>query len=201
MKPTALLAVLALAAPARAQPGNVTVAQAVANVESFYGRVTTYNATFHQHYVIRVMSTSIDSDGTVTFAKPGRMNWSYFHPPGNRIVVNGQNVWVHQASTNQNVSAHVPVPAALSFLTGAGRLSSSFHFALLPGNPFPGGYVLQGTPVAPTPQMKSVLFWVDAGTSQIRRVTLIDAQRNVNDFTFSGVTVNTAVSPRTFHHP
>jgi len=52
-----------------------------------------------------------------------------------------------------------------------------------------------------TPQMTKALFWVDAQTSQIRRVTLFDAQGNRNDFTFSGVTVNVAVPPQTFRHP
>ena len=187
-----------LAAPARAQ--TPTVAQAVANVQSFYDHVTTYNATFRQHYVIRLMNTSVDSDGVVTFAKPGLMNWSYFHPPGNRVVVNGQSVWVHQASTNQSFATHAQVPAALSSLTGTGQFASTFHFTMA-NLSFPGGYVLLGEPVTPTPQVKKALFWVDAQTSQIRRVTLVDAQSNQNQFDFSGVTVNTPLPPQTFRHP
>lgn len=189
-----------VAAPARAQPGNLSVTQAVANVQAFYDKVSTYNATFRQHYVMRLMNTSVDSDGTVTFARPGKMNWSYFHPPGNRVVVNGRNVWVRQASSNQTYATQAQVPAALSFLTGSGQFASSFHFTLAPIT-FPGGYVLAGTPVAPTPQFRTALFWVDAQTSQIRRVTLVDAQGNHNQFDFTGVTVNTSVPAQTFRHP
>ena len=178
-----------LTTPALAQPGNLSVAQAVGNVQNFYDRVTTYNASFRQHYVMRLLNTTMDSDGTVKFVKPGQMDFLYFHPPGNRVVVNGRNVWVHQASTNQNYTAQAQVPAALSFLTGAGHFSSSFHFAFAPSIPFPGGYVLVGDPVAPTPQMTKALFWVDAQTSQVRRITLIDGQGNRNQFDFSNVKV------------
>ncbi|HEY1959866.1 MAG TPA: outer membrane lipoprotein carrier protein LolA [Polyangiaceae bacterium] len=191
-------ALVTLAAPARAQPGNLSVGQAVSNVQNFYDHVTTYNATFRQHYVMRLLNTSMDSDGAVTFAKPGKMNFSYFHPPGNRVIVNGQNVWVHQASTNQSFAGQAQVPAALSFLTGAGHFSSTFHFVFVPALAFPGGYVLEGTPVTPTSQMTKALFYVDAQTSQIRRVTLVDAQGNHNQFDFTNVTINTAVSPRSF---
>lgn len=191
---------LSLSTRALAQPGNLSVAQAVGNVQNFYDRVTTYDATFRQHYVMRLMNTTMDSDGRVTFARPGRINFLYFHPPGNRVVVNGQNVWVHQASTNQNYAAQAQVPAALSFLTGAGQFSSAFHFAFA-AIPFSGGYVLAGDPVAPTPQMTKALFWVDAQTSQVRRVTLIDGQGNRNDFDFTNVTVNTSIPSQTFTHP
>lgn len=111
---------------------------------------------------MRLPNTTMDSDGTVKFVKPG---------------------------TNQNYSAQAQVPAALSFLTGAGHFSSSFHFAFAPSIPFPGGYVLIGDPVAPTPQMTKALFWVDAQTSQVRRITLIDGQGNRNQFDFSNVKV------------
>jgi outer membrane lipoprotein carrier protein len=197
----ALVALAAPAAPARAQSANPSVARAVASVQAFYDRVTTYTATFRQHYVIRLMNTTMDSDGTVTFAKPGKMSWTYFHPPGNRVVVDGRNVWVHQASSNQTYAAQAQVPAALSFLTGRGQFASTFHFAMAPSLTFPGGYVLAGKPIAPTPQMTIALFWVDAQTSQIRRVTLVDGQGNRNTFDFTHVVVNTPVPARTFRHP
>ena len=56
--------------------------------------------------------------------------------------------------------------AVLSFLSGSGQFTSSFNFALA-NVPFQGGYVLDGTPVTPSPYYTHVLFYVDAGTSQI----------------------------------
>jgi outer membrane lipoprotein carrier protein len=200
--PWALVAaVFASAPPARAQPGNLSVAQAVGNVQSFYDKVATYNARFRQHYVIRALHSAVDSDGVVTFARPGRMNWSYLHPPGNRVVVNGNSVWVHQASSNQTYATQAQVPAALPFLAGTGRFASTFHFAMPSSLAFTGGYVLVGTPVTPTPQVKTALFYVDAQTSQIRRVMLIDGQGNRNQFDFTNVTVNTRLPAWTFRHP
>ena len=102
--------------------------------------------------------------------------------------MNGQSVWIHQASTNQSFATRAQVPAALSFLTGAGQFASTFHFTMA-NLSFPGGYVLLGDPVKPTPGVKKALFWVDAQTSQIRRVTLVDAQSNQNQFDFTGVSL------------
>lgn len=182
-------------------PQSLTVTQAVANVQAVYANVSTYNAEFTQNYVIAAMHTTVTSDGSVTFARPGKMNWLYRHPPGNRFVYNGTQIWVHNAAANQNYTANQPLPAVLSFLTGQGQLASSFTFEMPPALPFPGGYVLLGTPTAPMDGVSKVLFYVDGQTSQVRRVTIVDGQRNQNSFDFANVVVNTNVSAQTFTHP
>ena len=93
---------LTLAAPARAQnpqPQNVT--QAVAAVQQFYSGVSTYNASFTQQYVMRLMNTTVSSAGVVTYQKPSKAAFTYSQPPGNRVIVNGHQIWMRQASTGQ----------------------------------------------------------------------------------------------------
>jgi outer membrane lipoprotein carrier protein len=193
MRPTSLAvaAALAFAPQANAQsPQSLTVPQAVANVQNVYANVSTYNAGFTQSYLIGAMHTTITSAGSVTFARPSKMSWLYTQPPGNRVVVNGQQVSVYQAATNQTwVMNQAQVPAAFSFLTGQAQLASTFNFAMPTSLTFPGGYVLVGTPIAPMPGVTTVLFYVDAQTSQVRRVTVLDAQHNQNAFTFANVVV------------
>jgi hypothetical protein len=50
-----------------------------------------------------------------------------------------------------------------------------------------------------------VLFYVDAQTSQVRRVTVLDAQHNQNVFTFANVVITNAATntanPTTTGHP
>jgi outer membrane lipoprotein carrier protein len=64
---------------------------------------------------------------------------------------------------------------------------------------FPGGYVLVGTPKQPTPSYSKVLFYVDAATSQVRRVMLIDGQGNRNRFDFINPKVNEPVTAAQFN--
>jgi outer membrane lipoprotein carrier protein len=91
-------------------------------------------------------------------------------------------------------------PAALSFLTGTGKLGDNFNFEVFPGPQmnFPGGVVLVGTPKTATPAYSKVLFYVDQGTSQVRRVMIIDGQGNRNRFDFEAPKVNQAVAPDLF---
>lgn len=118
------------------------------------------------------------------------------------MLVNGQQIVVRQASAGQTqtqtfTTNQMQMPAVLSFLSGPGQFATSFTFSFA-NVPFPGGYVLLGTPTAPSPFYTSVLFYVDAATSQILRVLVLDAQGNRNRFDFSNVSVNVAVPPQTF---
>jgi len=63
---------------------------------------------------------------------------------------------------------------------------------------FPGGVVLVGTPKQPTAAYSKVLFYVDQGTSQVRRVMIIDGQGNRNRFDFETPKVNETVAPEVF---
>src|SRR5690606_27536397 len=83
-------------------------------------------------------------------------------------------------------------PAALAFLMGKGSLKQSFTLTKLDSTKlqFPGGHVLLGTPKDPTPAYQKILFYIDASTFQVRRVLLIDAQKNRDRFDFVQARVN-----------
>jgi outer membrane lipoprotein carrier protein len=141
----------------------------------------------------------------VTFAKPGKMHWTYDDPQstGNRVVSDGATIKVYEASNKQMYEQPMDksqYPAALSFLTGTGKLSDAFDFTLVQGDDmnFPGGLVLVGTPKTATPAYSKVLFFVDKGTSQVRRVMIIAGQGNRNRFDFEAPKVNLAVGPDMF---
>jgi outer membrane lipoprotein carrier protein len=188
--------------PAAAVPP--TVDQAVANVQNFYNQSTTFESDFQQQFTVKAYNQTKSSDGHVTFSKPGKMNWVYNTPAGNRVVSDGQTIKVYQASDHQMYESPVNTsqyPAALSFLTGQGSLSSSFTFTLVPGDgemKFPGGYILVGVPLQPTPAYSKVLFYVDSGTSQVRRVMIIDGQGNRNRFDFVNPRVNGTIAAGAF---
>ena len=91
-------------------------------------------------------------------------------------------------------------PMALSFLTGTGKLADNFDFELMSGQTmkFPGGDVLVGTPKQATAAYAKVLFYIDAATSQVRRVLIIDGQGNRNRFDFANPRINEPVPPGEF---
>ncbi len=187
---------------ATAPPGP-TVDQAVTAVQTFYDRSQTFKSDFQQRFWVKAYNQEKSSHGRVTFAKPGKMDWVYEEPKDNRVVSDGNVIKVYEAANKQMYEqpiAKSQYPAALSFLTGTGKLADSFDFQIISGEEmkFPGGYVLIGTPKQPTPAYAKVLFYVDAATSQVRRVMIIDGQGNRNRFDFSNPRVNEPVPPAEF---
>ena len=172
-------------------------------VQAFYDSTKTFKANFTQTYTIKVQNVKKVSTGKVTFEKPGKMNWAYDAPNGNRVVSDGSTIRVYEKDSEQVFETPVKksqYPAALAFLMGEGQLVKDFSLRLLdPGQmKFEGGYVLEGTPKEATPAYQKMLLYVDAQTSQVRRVLILDAQGNRNRFDFTAPIVNQAVAKAEF---
>jgi outer membrane lipoprotein carrier protein len=175
----------------------------VAKVQAFYDKTTTFKADFVQEFVAKLHNTKKVSKGVVTFVKPGKMYFEYADPEGNRVISDGATLRVYEKSANQMFEQVVDksqYPAALSFLTGTGKLTDSFTFEQVEGEKmgFKGGLVLTGTPKQPSAAYKKVLFYVDKATWQVRRVLILDAQGNRNRFDFNSPKVNEPVPAETF---
>jgi outer membrane lipoprotein carrier protein len=171
-------------------------------VQSFYDGAKTFQAAFNQRYTIFAYNKKKESQGRVAFVKPGKMSWRYTNN-GNRVVSDGRLLKVYDADNKQSYEQEVgksAYPAALSFLLGEGKLTASFALKKLSAETvgFKGGYVLVAIPKEPTPAYQRMLLYVDGKTFQVRRVLLIDAQKNKNLFDFSDPVVNLPVPPSEF---
>lgn len=176
---------------------------AVQKVQAFYDKTKSFQSAFTQEYFVKSHNLRKESKGEVTFAKPGKMDWQYATPAGNRVVSDGNVLKVYEASNKQMFEQPVDksqYPAALSFLIGGAKLESVFDFQMFPGASmsFPGGDVLVGTPKQATPAYTKVLFYVDTATSQVRRVLIVDGQGNRNRFDFQSPKVNVPVTEERF---
>ncbi len=191
-------------APAAPQPASQAETDAtVAKVQAFYDSTKSFYSPFTQEFFVKSHNVRKESKGKVTFAKPGKMALDYETPAGNRVVSDGSILKVYEAANKQMFEQSVDksqYPAALSFLTGSGKLGDAFTFVMYPGAAmsFPGGHVLVGTPKQATAAYTKVLFYVDAATSHVRRALIVDAQGNRNRFDFVEPKVNIQVDDSTF---
>lgn len=191
--------------PAAAPAVATTPAEVVAmvdKVQAFYDQAKTFKAHFVQRYFIAAYNKSKDSEGNVAFEKPGKMSWRY-STNGNRVVSDGKVLKIYEAENKQMYEQDVnksQYPAALSFLMGTGNLKAAFTFKKLDPTQanFPGGHVLVGTPLEATPAYQQMVLYVDAKTFQVRRVLLVDAQKNKNRFDFSAPVVNEKIPASEF---
>jgi len=179
------------------------VDQAVTKVQAFYEKTTSFKASFNQEFFVKAYNQRKTSHGKVTFAKPGKMDWTYDDPKDNKVVSDGSTLRIYEAANHQMYEQPVDksqYPVALSFLTGQGKLSDHFTFEVAGGDKmaFPGGYVLVGTPKVTHPAYTKVFFYVDAQTSQVRRVMVLDGQGNRNRFDFENPRVNDPVTVEQF---
>jgi outer membrane lipoprotein carrier protein len=200
----ALMSLLAMLFAGRdSHAGGPTAEEIGKRVQTFYDSTKTFKASFTQTYTIKVQNVKKVSTGKVTFEKPGKMNWAYDAPNGNRVVSDGTTIRVYEKDSEQVFETPVKksqYPAALAFLMGQGQLVKDFTLRLLdPAQmKFEGGYVLEGTPKEATPAYQKMLLYVDAQTSQVRRVLILDAQGNRNRFDFATPVVNQAVAKNEF---
>jgi outer membrane lipoprotein carrier protein len=175
----------------------------VVKVQAFYDKTSTFTCDFTQEFWVKAYNQKKSSHGKVVFAKPGKMDWEYAEPANNRVVSDGMQLRVYEHANKQLYEQTInqsQYPAALSFLTGNGKLADHFNFELFEGEQmnFPGGYVLVGTPKQATAAYQKVLFYIDKQSNQARRVMILDAQGNRNRFDFSNPQVNLPVAPTTF---
>lgn len=188
------------------QPDSLGANELADRVQGFYDKTKTFKAGFKQRYFIAAYNKYKDSNGHVTFQKPGMMSWRYDNN-GNRVVSDGKRIKVYEKENKQMYEQDIKksqYPAALSFLLGGGKLKKEFRLKMIDPKQvgYEGGYVLYGEPKEPTPAFQKMLLYVDGSTYQVRRVLMIDAQNNRNRFDFVEPVVNKPVPPGEFvFHP
>jgi outer membrane lipoprotein carrier protein len=155
------------------------------------------SARFVQRYVNRVYQRTDVSRGRVRFKKPGRMRFDYDEPNGKVIVSDGERLTVYEppdpgqrrGQYYRQAIGDAQLPAALSFLTGTGRLDEDFTFRLLDASAlgYEDGQVLELRSRRPTPHYSRILLYVDDDRQRrgvVHRVLIVDQSNNRNRFDF-----------------
>ena len=194
----------AAAAPAPAAGGaRLDVKTVVAEVQKRYDSAADFRARFTQTLTSSALGRKTNSAGEVMFKKPGRMRWDYEKPEKSSYITDGGVLWLYEPDDKQAFKQKLEssqLPAALSFLTGKGKLATEFDITFAGKSPYgsPGDYLLSLSPKAPQAQLKAILFVVDPRTFDVRESVITDGQGNVNDLVFADIRVNTRVPDALF---
>jgi outer membrane lipoprotein carrier protein len=197
--PEPSVAVLEPAAPGSAD-------ELAQQVDEIYLPILRFRARFEQSYQAKVAGVTKKSTGVLFVERPGKLSFRYEPPNHNRVVSDGVTIRVYEAENNQLVEqpvARTEYPGALAFLMGRG-LRPSFTFSFNDKAKFEGGRVLVGKPRATNPAYEQVLFYVDQALlgkrspNTIRRVVVLDAQKNRNRFDFLEASAPDRVEPSEF---
>ena len=130
-------------APAAAGP-RLEVKAVVAEVQKRYDGAADFRARFTQTLTSAAMGRKTSSAGEVMFKKPGRMRWDYEKPDKSSYVTDGGVLWLYEPEDKQAFKQDLKgsqLPAALSFLTGKGKLATEFDITdqgIVLGEPIAG---------------------------------------------------------------
>jgi outer membrane lipoprotein carrier protein len=120
-----------------AAAGSGDCAEALARrVQARYEDIRDLRARFEQTTHSVTLGTGakpqpLVASGEVTFAKPGRMRWSYEAPEPSLVVSDGETLWLYDPEVAEaqrmSVKGEFLSGAAIQFLLGEGDLLASFH--------------------------------------------------------------------------
>jgi outer membrane lipoprotein carrier protein len=134
----ALLSALPAFADAPASTGPDCAESAALALQRRYEAVRDLEAHFEQttrSVALGQPGATATSRGTVVFAKPGRMRWTYAEPEPSLVVSDGKQLWIYDPARRE--AQHLAVTegylsgAALSFLLGEGEILREFEVKAL----------------------------------------------------------------------
>jgi len=129
----AIVTIAAGAMPAAVRAGELE--DALAKLQHRYETTTTMRARFSQTVESPTVAGALEASGTLVFAKPNKMRWTYAEPDPQVIVGDGSDLWIYQPDLKQVI--RTPLSSAfqsrtpLTFLAGLGNVESDFDAKLV----------------------------------------------------------------------
>ncbi len=201
-----LCALLALVATSIAAPR--TSAADCANeiagrVEQRYAKVGDLSAHFEQT-TRRVAlggpaGEAIVARGEVTFAKPGKMRWSYESPEPSLVVSDGSTLWIYDPKAREvqklPLAAGYLSAAGVQFLLGEGKLHDEFRVT---ASGCSDSVVTLGLTPKREAQYERLELRVDRDSAAVRETTVVDLFGNRTTIAFDKLRENTKPGASSF---
>ncbi|MDI7258855.1 MAG: outer membrane lipoprotein chaperone LolA [Thermodesulfobacteriota bacterium] len=172
----------------------------LAEIQSRYEKTNDFEAGFLQEYIGKVMRQSQKGEGKVFFKKKGMMRWDY-KVPNQKIISNGQTVWIYQPDENQAVEYNAErMIKEFGFLVGEGDLRRDFKLLSINESPSQreDHIVLEMTPKEFHPAVSKLSLTVDKKTYFIVQVDVFDGLGNVTRTRFMDIRTNINLSSSFF---
>jgi outer membrane lipoprotein carrier protein len=134
---------------------------------------------------------SAKSRGTVVFAKPGRMRWTYTEPEPSLVVSDGKELWIYDPERRE--AQHLAVTegylsgAALAFLLGEGEILREFDVKALQCGE--GSALLDLVPREPA-TYERLQARVDPRSGELLETTVVDLLGNATTVALHDLRVN-----------
>jgi outer membrane lipoprotein carrier protein len=162
--------------------------QVVAGLQARYDSTHSFKAAFRQEIESRALGQELESWGTVSYRRPGRMRWEFAGPDQQTVIADGTTLWIHQVAQRQVIK--IPLESAfrtttpMSFLVGLGRVRDDFQARLGPATP-DGPIVLELLPLAAGGDVGVLQLQLAPGTYDIVGAMVRDGTGGTTRWVFS----------------
>lgn len=204
-----LLVALLLPLPALAQKdkapaaGRLPAKEVIAKMQAFYEKIQDLKADFKQEISSPTTGRTKTTYGVVKLKKPGKMRWDYAKPEKKHFISDGQVLWVYEPEDQQAFKQELKsqnLSAAVTFLTGKGKLADEFNFELLPEGKLGAktDYAVKLTPKVPSAQFKNITLVVDPKAFQVKLSVVATPDGGQSKVWFTGVDLNKKIDDKVF---
>ena len=183
------LGALVLATPASAQDqGLEVINQAAAR----YQQVDALCADFTQHLVVPLLGDERTGAGRVCQARPNKFAMRFTDPDGDRVVIDGQWVWVYYPSLDEKQVVRMPVAQQ--------RGGHDFHREFLEDPETKYDVTYEGTETVSGQQThrlhlvprartsyRAATLWIDQGRPALRQIRIEEENGTVRTITLSNI--------------
>jgi len=160
-------------------------------------------ADFRQEIEVTLLRETMQSRGELCQARSDRFDMRWTHPPGDRIVADGMDLWVYYPSTDDGQAFRTRIAGAEGrfdlhheFLSDPGER----YAAELEGDDTVGGleaWVLSLTPRVPSPYLHARV-WIDKEQYLIRKLVIREESESIRTVELSGIRLNPVLSAERF---
>lgn len=180
-------------------PASTCLDDAIEAIQGRYDLVDDLRADFVQvTHSAALAGPGSPVSGTVSFAKPGKMRWSYEDPPS-LLVSDGETLWIYDPAFNEvqkmSVGSQYLSGASIQFLLGAGSIRRDFSIAVRVCSA--GLVEMDLTPKEPA-TFERLAIVANPNTGDLIRTTIYDLLGNVTVVTFSNLETGLSLPPETF---
>jgi len=172
-------------------------------MQAFYERVEDLKADFKQEIASPTTGRTKTTYGVVRVKKPGKMRWDYTKPEKKHFISDGVTLWVYEPEDQQCFKQDMKsqnLSAAVTFLSGKGKLAEEFSFVLLPEGKLGAkeDYAIVLTPKKPSGQFRTVTLVVDPTSFQVKMSVVATPDGGQSRVWFTGIETNTKMSDSFF---
>lgn len=195
-------------APPAAPVADAKLDAVVDAVQKTYEGTKDFKGKFKQKFTYTMLRRTTESQGSVTFEKPGRMRWDYT-PDAKGVgddksfIVDGKSLWIVQPKDKVAfVNACFQqdgLTASVAFLWGEGKLREQFNISWFDGQfGEKTDHHLLLLPKQANSIFARLILVVDPATSRVKQSVVVDPAGNVNQFLFSNLEFNKGVDAKKF---